>query len=247
PELLMFELNSGDYSSARAELYSFKSKKAHLISETKLDSHITSYTKLQTEKAGDEIRVYADAIGSNGSSMLTEIIRWSDGYNAIISPYYSYNSGRTTDTTRSIMITSRDINGDKRMDVPIDDKSVKNLPKGVASLNWRTYDDGPMVHTCYSLLPKNDGYLVVVSDKYISKISVRYDAAQKLMTVISKKDKKEVFSVRPVLKVRYSKEKYSGYQIMFEEKGYYYLAKTGDSTAIKMSLDELKQQVRSIE
>ena len=247
PELLMFELNSGDYSSARAELYSFKSKKARLISETKLDSHITSYTKLQTETAGDEIRVYADAIGSNGSSMLTEIIRWSDGYNAIISPYYSYNSGRTTDTTRSIMISSRDINGDKRMDVPIDDKSVKNLPKGVASLNWRTYDDGPMVHTCYSLLPKNDGYLVVVPDKYISKISVRYDAAQKLMTVISRKDKKEVFSVRPVLKVRYSKEKYSGYQIMFEEKGYYYLAKTGDSTAIKMSLDELKQQVRSIE
>lgn len=247
PELLLFELNSGDYSTAKAELYSFKSKTAHLISETKLDAHISSYVKLRTEHVKGENRVYADAIGSNGSSMLTEIIRWSDGYNAIVSPYYSYNSGRTSDTTRSIMITSRDINGDKKIDVPIDNKSVSNLPKGVACLNWRTFDDGPMVHTCYSLLPKGDGYLVIVPDKYISKINVSYDAEQKLMTVTSKKDKKEVFSVRPVLKVKYSKDKYKGYDLMFEEKGYYFLAKTGNSGAIKVSLMDLKKQVRSIE
>lgn len=247
PELLMLELNSGDYSTSKAELYSFKSKKAQLISETKLDSHISSYVKIQTERVKGENRVYADAIGSNGSSMLTEILLWSDGYNAILSPYYSYNSGRTTETTRSNMIFCRDINGDKRIEMPVDDKSIKKLPKAVSCLNWRYYDDGPMVHTCYSLMPKNDGYLVIIPDDYISKISVRYDQKQKLMTVLSKKDKKEVFSVKPVLKVKYSKENYPGYDLMFEEKGYYFLAKTGDSNAIKMSLLELKKQVRSIE
>ncbi|MBQ9516570.1 MAG: hypothetical protein IJR60_00650 [Eubacterium sp.] len=247
PELLMFELNSGDYSTAKAELYSFTSKKARLISETKLDAHITSYNRIQVETVKGENRVFADAIGSNGSSMLTEIIRWSSGYNAIVSPYYSYSSGRTPDTTRSIMITSRDINGDGRIEVPFNDSSVKKLPKAVSCVRWKFYDDGPMAHACYSLMPKGDGYLVIIPDDYISKIDVAYNQEQKLMTVISKKDKKEVFSVRPVLKVKYSKSKYKDYELMFEKKGYYFLAKTGDSGAIKIPLDELKKQVLSIE
>ncbi len=246
PELLMFELNSGDYSSAKAELYSFKNKKAKFISETKLDSHITSYVNITIETVDGKNRVYADAIGSNGTSMLTEILRWSTGYDAIISPYYNYQTGLTSDSTRSIMITSRDIDGDGRLEVPIDDKSVKKLPKDVACLNWRVYDDGPMLHVGYSLVPKNDGYLVNIPDSIISDITVKYNSKQKLMTVRSKGDKKEIFSVLPVLKATYSKSKFSEYQVMFEEKGYYYLAKTGDSGKIKITSNELKTMIKSV-
>ena len=245
-ELLMFELNSGDYSSAKAKLYSFTGKKAKLLSETKLDSHLSSYVKIQTDNVDGRNYVYADAVGSNGESMLTEIIRWSTGYGAIVSPYYDYNSGVTSDSTRSVMITCRDIDENGVIDVPVDSKAVKKLPKTVACLKWRYYDDGPMADVCYTLSPKNDGYMIKISDDNISKISVKYDSELRQMTVLGKSDKKEVFSVISVLKAAYDEENFSDYERISEEKGYYYLAKTGSSKSVQISIDDLKKNIISI-
>ena len=244
-ELLLFELNSGNYTSAKAELYSFLGNRPKLLGETKLDAHITSYVDLQVEEIDGDKRVYADALGTNGSSMLTEIVYWSSGYGTIISPFYSYSSGVTSGTTRSIMLSSRDINGDGRIEIP-HDKKLKGLPKSVICSDWRAYKKTILIHTDYSLSPKNDGYLVVIPDKYINEIKVEYDSENKIMKVLSKDDKREVFSVRPVLKAKYNNEKFSGYTVVLSEKGYYYLAKTGDSEKVKISIDDLKKYTKSI-
>ena len=244
-ELLLFELNSGNYTSAKAELYSFIGNKAKLLGETKLDAHITSYVDLQIEELDGDKRVYADALCTNGSSMLTELVFWSSGYGTIISPYYSYSSGVTSGTTRSIMLSSRDINGDGRIEIPRD-KKLKGLPKQVLCNDWRAYKKTILIHTDYSLSPKNDGYLVVIPDKYIDEIKVEYDSDNKLMTVLSKEDKREVFSIRPVLKARYNERKYRGYTVVLSEKGYYYLAKTGNSEKVKISIEDLKKYTKSI-
>ena len=50
--------------------------------------------------------------------MLTEIIHWSDYYNTIVSPFYSYSTGVTKRTTRSAMLSSRDINDDGKIEIP---------------------------------------------------------------------------------------------------------------------------------
>ncbi|MBE6816272.1 MAG: hypothetical protein E7520_01030 [Ruminococcaceae bacterium] len=241
-ELLLFELNSGIYSRAKAELYSLRDKNVRLLGETKLDAHITSYVSLRVEETDGGRRVYADALGTNGASMLTELIYWSDTYNTIISPFYSYSTGVTSGTTRSIPISSRDINGDKRIEIPRD-KELDKLPKAVSCTEWRVYKNTTLIHTDYSVSPKDDGYLVIIPDRYIDDIRVKYDAKQREMTVISKKDKKPAFTVRTVLKANYSRSKYSGYEIMAEDKGYCYLAKVGDSKEMKITTDELKSLI----
>ena len=107
------------------------------------------------------------------------------------------------------------------------------------------YKNTILIHTDYSLSPKSDGYLVIIPDKYIDKIKVEYDSRQRLMTVKSKSDKKEIFSVRSVLKATYDEEEFSNYTVVFSDKGYYYLAKAGNSKDIKISVKELRTLIKS--
>ncbi|MFR5876740.1 MAG: hypothetical protein ACLUFN_09655 [Eubacterium sp.] len=245
-ELLLFEINTGNSSSAKSELYSLKDNKFKLLGETKLDSHITAYSKLRIEKAENDVRIYADAIGSDGSSMLTEVIYWSNGYDTIISPFYSYSTGRTKDTSRSAMIESRDINDDGLIEIPTD-KNLSKLPSEVCAVDWKIYKKTTLIHTDYSLLVKNDGYFVIVPDNYINNIRVKYNSDKRLMTVYDKSGKRKIFEIMPVLKATYSDSNYGGYDIVKENSGYYYLAKCSKDTDIKITIDDLKNYIKSID
>lgn len=245
-ELLLFEINTGNSSSVKSELYSLKGNSFRLLGETKLDSHITAYTSLQIEKAENDVRVYADALGSDGASMLTEVIYWSDSYDTIISPFYSYSTGRTKDTSRSAMIVSQDINDDGLIEIPTD-KELKNLPSSVCAVDWKIYKNTILIHTDYSLLVKDDGYFVIIPDKYINSISVKYDDESRLMTVSDKSGKKKIFEIMPVLKATYNEGSYEGYTIILENSGYYYLAKCNDDADIKITTDDLKNYIKSVD
>ena len=70
-ELLFFEINSGTKTTAKAELYYLSKNYYNLIGETKLDSRVISYTNIKQEYAENDLRIYADALGSSGDSKLT--------------------------------------------------------------------------------------------------------------------------------------------------------------------------------
>lgn len=242
-EILMFEINSGTKTSAKAELYSLNDNNLRLKGETKLDSRVISYRNINVEKAEGDIRVYADAIGSNGNSIRTEVIYWSNMYDSIVSPFYSYSTGRTSGTSRGCLVNSCDINEDERIEIPTD-TTVKGLPKNIKPLNWKIYNKTILVHTNYSLYVKDDNYNVIIPDKYFKNISATYNKKTREMTVINKKTKTAVFSVMPVLKAVYDENIYRGYDIILDKSGYYYLAKTSNDKEIKISIDELKQYIK---
>lgn len=241
-EVMLMEISSGSSTSAKAELYSLKNNSLLYLGETKLDSHITSYTSIKKEKAENDIRVYVDAIGSDGSSMLTEIIYWSDSYSTIISPFYSYSTGRTRGTSRKAMIECMDIDGDDLLEIPLDDG--KKMPKHINAINWKNYKNTTLQHKAYSLLV-DDNYLVNIPDKSFKDISVKYDNDTKLMTVMNKNNDKTVFSIKAMLKVAYDKNNDSDYTVVMEDSGYYYLAKLGEDKDIKITLDYLKENIKS--
>lgn len=243
-ELLLFNINSGSKSSAKAELYSLNQNRYHLLGETKLDSHISSYVNISSEKAEGDVRIYADALNSNGESMLTEIIYWSNTYDTIVSPFYSYSSGITSGTRRNCILNSADINGDGLIEIPVD-KSLKGLPKQVVAVDWKIFKNTVMLHKEYSLYVKNDSYNVIIPDKYFGKISVSYKEENKQLVVTEKSSKKQVFSIMPVLKVLYDKDQYHGYTVIKEDSGYYYLAKCNDNKNIKITIDDLKKSIKT--
>ena len=244
-ELLVLKIGTGSSSYAGAELCSYKSGNIRILGETRLDSHISTYIQLKTEKNGDNVSVYADAISSSGSSMITEIIYWSDSYGTIISPFYSYSSGRTRETSRNAMVPSMDINSDKKLEIP-NDKKLSGLPKEISCINWKKYKSSTLVHTDYSLLAENDGYTVIIPDKYIDKIKVTYDKNTRETTVLSKEQKKTVFSVKPVLKATYKEKDYKDYTKILDSSGYYYLAKTGNASDIKITINDLEKYIKAI-
>ena len=245
-ELLVFKLGNGSSSYAGAEACSYLYGKLRILGETKLDSHISSYNELKVEEIeNDYNRVYADAISSSGSSMLTEIVYWSDAYGTIISPFYSYSSGRTKDTARNVMITSRDINSDGIIEVP-NDKKLSSLPIQISCIDWKVYKKSILIHTDYTLCSVSDRYTVIIPDKYIDKISVGYDEKTRIMSVSSKDSRIEAFRIVPVLKATYDKRKFEGYTTVLDDSGYYYLAKTGDNPDIDITIKDLKTYIKSI-
>lgn len=244
-ELLVFKVGSGSSSYAGAELYSFKDDNIRVLGETKLDSHISSYTELKTEVIDNDYRVYADAVSSSGSSMLTELIYWSDSYGTIISPFYSYSSNRTSDTSRNAMISSRDINSDGKIEIP-NDKKLSSLPKQISCINWKVYKNTVLIHTDYTLCAPEDGYTLIIPDKYIEKIKVSYDEKTRAMSVSSKNSKKEAFVILPVLKATYNENDYKGYTKVLDNSGYIYLAKVSNNPDVKITVENLKEYIKSI-
>ena len=244
-ELLLFEINSGTVTSAKAELYSLQGDRLTLESETKLDAHVTSYDVLKAENENGKTVVYADALGSDGESMITEIVFWWDKYGNIASPYYDYSTGLTQETTRKAMVSCLDINDDSKTDVPVD-YELENLPEQVCAVDWKVNNDALLVHTAYSLLVQKDMYVAVIPDGVIDRISVSYNAKNHEMSVINSETKNLVFSVMPVLKATYSEDKFKGYKKVTEASGYCYLVKSGNDSVIRLTDSELQNIVKSI-
>lgn len=247
-ELLVLTVDSGDSISANAVLYSYNEEGAKSLGSTKLDGHISSYKSIISENADGRILVYADAIKSNGSQMLTEVITWSDYYDTIISPFYSYSTGITKQTTRLAMLTCRDIDGDGRIEIPLDASDAPYVPPQVEAVNWKQYVDSVLDHKCYSLAVGKDNYQIIIPDDYFDDIIVAYDTETSSLTV-SDKDENMLFTVVFLLKSQLAEnaDRYSGYSEIMSDSGYVYLAACGKGTKIQITVDNLKNMIKTYE
>lgn len=244
-ELVVFSIQSGDSMSANAVLYEYTNDSLKSLGNTKLDGHINSYKSIKSERFDDTVYIYADALKSNGTEMLTEVIHWSDYYNTIVSPFYSYSTGITKRTTRAAMLTSMDINSDGKIDIPLDAET--EVPNGVTAVNWKRYENTVLEHTAYSLAVEKDDYQLVIPDDIFEKIKVQYDASTSTLTVTDENDKL-VFNILTVLKSQYTDNSAnytaSGYSVISEEVGYVYLTAFGSESEIKMNPEEMKNLIK---
>ncbi len=238
--------NAG-YSSVspEAQLYSFKNNKKSLIGETKLDSTIISFKNITLGRTDEGISIYADALKSDGDSMLTEFIYWSDYYDSIVSPFYSYSTGRTADTTRNSLIDCKDIDGDKVIEIPLD-TSVKNLPAQITAQNWVVYENTVLNHKCYSYSCKRDAYSLLIDDDDFSKLSVKYDNDKRKLSVISDKSKKECFCIVTMIKSAYNSNdgNLKNYTEISSNSGFVYLANVNSKADIRFTVDDLKKMIK---
>lgn len=244
-EIMIFTAQTGDSNTAYAMLYSYKDGSVNKISKTKLDGHITSYERITCEKTDNKVYIYADAVNSNGVQMHTEVIYWSDYYDSIISPFYNYSTGVTKGTSRKAMMTSRDINNDGVIEIPLD-ASKKKLPANVEAINWKQYNNSVLKHKAYSIAIQKDNYQLVIPDEEFEKISVEYDSGNSVLTVTDN-EKNTVFTVAAVLKSQYDEKSadYSQYTQIMDGEGYVYLAKAENDAKVKITAEDLKSMIKS--
>lgn len=246
-ELMTFTVDTGDSVSASAALYSLNGSDYEMLGTTKLDGRISYYKKIDFESKNGRVYVYADAVKANGNQMLTEIIHWSDYYNTIISPYYSYSTGITKNTTRSAMMTCRDINDDGYIELPLD-ADFDDLPNGVYAVKWNQYDHSVMNRICYSLAVEKDNYQIIIPDDVFSNISVSYSAENSEL-IVTDSDDNIVFKTLSMLKTHYNEvsEDYSGYEEIMSNSGYICLAAAGSDSDIQITVDDLKSMIKPYE
>ncbi|MGN0533599.1 MAG: FG-GAP repeat domain-containing protein [Eubacterium sp.] len=242
-EVLVFCLGSAS-SSPKAELYSFKGNSGRLIGETKLDSSIISYSSITAGKTDQGTSVFVDALKTDGQSMVTELIYWSDYYNSIVSPFYSYDTGKTADTTRKNLIRSRDIDSDKTTEIPLN-VSKKNLPKEIGAENWMYYKNTVLNHKCYSFSCAKDKYILVVKDSEFKKLTVKYDGDNRQLTAYTNSGKQECFKIKTVISAGYNPGEYEGYTQIFSNGGFIYLASVNSKSDLAISIDDLKSMIKS--
>ena len=240
--LLLLEINTGNTQVNKAELFSLSGETLEKLGETKLDAHVSSYVKLTVETAEDGDRVYADGLGTDGTSMLTEIISWSRHYDTIISAFYQYDTAVTEETRRNLPVQSMDIDDDGIVDVPIE-FSYTDYDSDITLFDFSVYKNYVLMHNVYALYCQRDGYLVKVPDEIVSNISAEYDTEQHEMTVINNETEQTLFRIMPVLKATYSADKYPDYTVISEEKGYCYLAAEGDDETLHMTAGDLKNMI----
>lgn len=243
-ELMIFA-NGVSSEYPKAELYSYIDNKKKLLGRTKLDSTITSFENITCGVTDEGMSVYADAVRSDGSSMVTEFIYWSDYYNSIVSPFYSYSTSRTTETSRNSMIVCRDIDSDGTIEIPTD-ADFSKLPSGIEAQSWMAYGNTVLSRKCYSLSCKRDGFIIVIPDDMFKKIAIKYDNDLRLFKVLDKKEKSTVFEILTVVKTNYNREdgKYSGYEKIFDDSGFVYLAKLNSKSNIEIDTKTLKNMVK---
>lgn len=243
-ELMIFA-NGVSSEYPKAELYSYIDNKKKLLGRTKLDSTITSFENITCGETDEGMSVYADAVRSDGSSMVTEFIYWSDYYNSIVSPFYSYSTSRTTETSRNSMIVCRDIDSDGTIEIPTD-ADFSKLPSGIEAQSWMAYGNTVLSRRCYSLSCKRDGFIIVIPDDMFKKIAIEYDNDLRLFKVLDKKEKSTVFEILTVVKTNYNSEdgKYSGYEKIFDDSGFVYLAKINPKSNIEIDTKALENMVK---
>lgn len=244
-EMLAFTIESGDSVSSTATLYEYSESGRETLGRTKLDGHISYYSDIQYNVEDDRVYIYADAVKSDGTQMLTEVIYWSDYYDTIISPFYSYSNGTTSLTVRSSMINCADVDDDGIIEIPTD-LNMQEIPSDVMAVKWNKYNDSVLVTSCYSLVVQKDEYQLIIPDKYIDDIKVLYSPESSLLTVTDSKDN-SLFSVMCVLKAHYnpSSSAFKGYSEIDESSGYVYLTRVDESGNTDFSVQSVKSMIRT--
>ena len=244
-EMLVFTIDSGDSVSASATLYGYSENGRETLGRTRLDGHIIYYDMIRYDVDDDRVYIYADAVKSDGTQMLTEVIYWSDYYNTIVSPFYSYSNGVTNETSRSVMLGCEDVDEDGIIEIPADSQK-DSMPSDVYAVDWKKYDSSVLVDACSSLVVIKDQYQLIIPDEFFDDIQVSYSPESSLLTVSDGADNM-LFSVMCVLKAHYNETsaQYSGYTPVQESSGYVYLVQTGESGEADFSADAVKTMLRT--
>ncbi len=240
-ELLTFSTGSAN-ESPYSELYTFSSGSESRIGYTKLDSSIISFESIIVGKTDAGTSVYADALKADGSSMVTEFIYYSNYYDSIVSPLYSYSTGKTAETTRTDLLLCRDVDGDGVIEVPTD----ADRDTGAAQLkfdDWKEYKSTIFSHKHYSLSCRHDSYILLLSDSEYDALSFTYDEQNRELRAYDGDD--ECFEIKAVVKSAYDSNQLDlgGFTKVFENSGYVYLAYINGSS--DYTSDNLVDMIRA--
>lgn len=186
-EIFTANITMGD-QQAIARLIKIKNGEMELMGTAPLDAGVTKYVSIKSGLINIKQKgVVLDGI-KDANTMVTELLYWDKKTNTLNSPFYDEATKSAKSTERRTSVVSKDINGDKIIEIPI----VTLLPgySGTAVqdagylTSWHRYDtdSGTFVRVMSMVINSFDGYWFSVPDMWRGKITTKMSTSTRTLT-----------------------------------------------------------------
>jgi len=186
-EIFTANVSSGD-DPALARLYSVRKNTAEIIGSCRMDSGVSKYASMQSGLINEKQNgVVLDGF-KNATTLVTELLYWDKTSKTLCSPFYDGKTKSANTAQRSTSVVSKDINGDKIIEVPL----VSLMPGYTGSsaddaaymTNWNRYDTktNTFVRVMSMVVNYSDGYWFLIPDVWQGKITTKTDTATRTIT-----------------------------------------------------------------
>ena len=154
-----------------------------------LDGHVLYYSEAKVAKLTDD-RVFGVVLDGykDNSTMITEYIYWNNVNGDLETPFYNSSEQAVINTVRNVNITSRDIDSDGVMDIPV----TEFLPGyDITSENpmymtlWYNADFNAKGYTFMNkkknIINLSDGYSITWQSSWDNKVTCRLDEKNRIL------------------------------------------------------------------
>jgi hypothetical protein len=173
-------VTAGDQAAA-AHLIRVTGGNMEVIGSAPLDTGVTKYASVKTGLLNEkQSGIVLDGIKAS-NTMVTEVLYWDKQKKALVAPFYDTASKTAKSTTRSTSVVSKDINGDRIIEIPI----VTLMPGYTGATadeadyltSWHRYDTATntFVRVMSMVVNYADGYWFSVPDMWRGKVTTKLD------------------------------------------------------------------------
>ncbi len=159
-----------------------------------LDGHVLYYADAKVAKLTDD-KIYGVVLDGykDNSTMITEYVYWNSLNGDLEAPFYNAEEQAVTNTVRNIDVTSRDIDSDGVMDIPVTEflpgyDSTSEEPMYLTL--WHNADFGA---NGYTFLNKK-GYSITWQSSWDNKVTCRLDSKNRILYFYRYKKDRFAFS-----------------------------------------------------
>ena len=184
-EVLVVKTGSAEIKNT-ASLYALDSKGIIEISSCELDNAIKTVGEpIVSSLSNGKPAVYIDEIKGVGS--VTEVLFLEKG--VLVNPLLDSEIGENTATLRSVLFTTKDINGDGVPEIPvqIDVPSVtrSDLNEKLYLTNWCSFNGETLTSQMTAMINTNDSYYFAISSKLQGNIAILKDTENRSREIFS--------------------------------------------------------------
>lgn len=147
-----------------ARIMKFTGQNLEILGETKVDPNVGGYVSFKREKdnISGNTKVYLDATKS-GDMMITEVLYWNDYLQVLLAPLFDEESNSNTASLRYEPIPCSDINGDGRIEIPVQTvykKSGEDDNQDVYLTEWTDFEGNKKTDIIKSLVNVSEDYYI---------------------------------------------------------------------------------------
>ena len=234
-EIFTASVTVGDQPAA-AQLLRVEGGAIERMGSAPLDTGVTKYAAVHTGLINERQQgIVLDGI-KTADTMTTELLYWDKKDAKLKAPFYDPATKTAKSTERGTSVVSKDINGDRIIEIPIvtlmPGYSGKASDESAFLTTWLRYDTetNTFVRVMSMFIDYSDGYWFSIPDMWRGKITTKLDPSTRTVTVyewITSEKNKAGSAGGPLLVIQtFTRKEWNQGQ---GTKGYFRLAETDSS------------------